>query len=67
MSRPRKSEQERIEDAFYDMDQESQASMLRTLQTLHRLKSRQSSDKETATSESVAVVKTLLDGLERPQ
>ena len=61
MSRPRKSEQERIEDAFYDMDQESQVSMLRTLQTLHRLKSRQSADKE------LPAPITLLDGLERPQ
>lgn len=40
MSRPRKSDSERIEDAFYGMTFPEQEETLRLLSTLHRLKGR---------------------------
>ncbi len=41
MSRPRRSEQERIENDFFDLTLKEQEQLLATLQTLHRLKRRQ--------------------------
>ncbi len=41
MSRPRKPEWEKLEDAFYDSALKDQAMILDRLQLLHRLKARQ--------------------------
>lgn len=72
--RPRKSDEERLEDAFYDMNLADQDRMLDKLNLLHRLKRRNSSERFAAPakdSENSSVklsVNTapLLDGLERP-
>jgi hypothetical protein len=53
MSRPRKTDRELLENAFYDATLEDQAALLHTLTTLHRLKKRQrdngEKDRESAT------------------
>ena len=41
MPRPRKTDRELLENAFYDSSLEEQAALLQTLITLHRLKKRQ--------------------------
>jgi hypothetical protein len=41
MPRPRKTDRELLENAFYDASLEEQAALLHTLGTLHRLKKRQ--------------------------
>jgi len=41
MPRPRKTDRELLENAFYDAPLEDQAALLHTLITLHRLKKRQ--------------------------
>jgi hypothetical protein len=41
MPRPRKTDRELLENAFYDATLEEQAALLHTLTTLHRLKKRQ--------------------------
>jgi len=41
LPRPRKSDRELLENAFYDATLEEQAAILHTLTTLHRLKKRQ--------------------------
>lgn len=45
MARPRRTDAERIEDLFFDMNLAEQDKLLATLATLHRLKRRQASDK----------------------
>lgn len=41
MRQPRRTNTEKIEDVFFDLDAQEQESLLSALQTLHRLKMRQ--------------------------
>lgn len=59
--RPRKTDSERIEDAFYDADLAEQDRMLRLFETLHRLKRRQGSERFSAPAKAS---EQLVDGVE---